>query len=59
MAIAESFGLKVVEDAAQGVNAFYSGRALGSIGHLGVYSFHDTKNLVCGEGGALRCKRPI
>jgi dTDP-4-amino-4,6-dideoxygalactose transaminase len=42
-----------VEDAAQGVNAFYNGRALGSIGHLGTYSFHETKNYICGEGGAL------
>jgi dTDP-4-amino-4,6-dideoxygalactose transaminase len=42
-----------VEDAAQGVNATYNGRALGSISHLGAYSFHDTKNYVSGEGGAL------
>jgi dTDP-4-amino-4,6-dideoxygalactose transaminase len=53
MAIARKHGLMVVEDAAQGVNAFYKGRALGSIGHLGTYSFHETKNYVCGEGGAL------
>ena len=53
MEIADRHGLLVVEDAAQGVNAFYRGRALGSIGHLGVYSFHETKNYICGEGGAL------
>ena len=53
MEIAERHGLLVVEDAAQGVNAFYRGRALGSIGHLGAYSFHETKNYICGEGGAL------
>src|SRR4051794_20781108 len=43
MAIAGRHGLRVIEDAAQGVNASYRGRALGSIGHLGTYSFHDTK----------------
>jgi dTDP-4-amino-4,6-dideoxygalactose transaminase len=48
----------VVEDAAQGVNATYNGRALGSIGHLGAYSFHDTKNYVSGEGGALCVNSP-
>lgn len=53
MAIAEAHDLLVVEDAAQGVNAFYKDRALGSIGHLGTYSFHETKNYICGEGGAL------
>jgi len=51
--IAGSHGLMVVEDAAQGVNAFYRGEALGSIGDLGAYSFHETKNFMCGEGGAL------
>lgn len=53
MDIARRYNLLVVEDAAQGVNAFYKGRALGSIGHLGCYSFHETKNYICGEGGAL------
>ena len=50
--LAERYDLVVVEDAAQGVNAFYKGRALGSIGHLGCYSFHETKNYISGEGGA-------
>jgi dTDP-4-amino-4,6-dideoxygalactose transaminase len=53
MQIADQHDLVVIEDAAQGVNSFYNGRALGSIGHLGCYSFHETKNYICGEGGAL------
>ncbi|MDO4559001.1 MAG: dTDP-4-amino-4,6-dideoxygalactose transaminase [Planctomycetia bacterium] len=53
MRIAEKHRLWVVEDAAQGVEAFYRNRALGTIGHLGCYSFHNTKNYGCGEGGAL------
>jgi dTDP-4-amino-4,6-dideoxygalactose transaminase len=53
MDIAARHNLFVVEDAAQGVNATYRGRYLGSIGHLGCYSFHETKNYICGEGGAL------
>ncbi len=51
--IAKKHGLKVVEDAAQGVNAFYKGRALGTIGDYGCYSFHETKNYSMGEGGAI------
>lgn len=53
MSIANRHGLFVVEDAAQGVMSFYKGRALGSIGQLGAYSFHETKNVISGEGGAL------
>ena len=53
MATARRHGLKVVEDAAQGVMSSYKGRALGSIGDLGAYSFHETKNVIAGEGGAL------
>jgi dTDP-4-amino-4,6-dideoxygalactose transaminase len=53
MEIASEHHLLVVEDAAQAVNAFFNGRALGSIGTFGAYSFHSTKNYVCGEGGAL------
>lgn len=51
--ISRKHGLAVVEDAAQGVNAFYKGRALGSLGDLGAFSFHQTKNFTCGEGGAV------
>jgi dTDP-4-amino-4,6-dideoxygalactose transaminase len=57
-AVAARHGLRVVEDAARGVNAFYNGRALGSIGALGAYSFHETKNYICGERGALCVNDP-
>lgn len=53
MEIAKKYNLLVIEDAAQGVMSRYKGRYLGSIGHLGCYSFHETKNYNCGEGGAL------
>ena len=53
MAIAKKYNLKVVEDAAQGVNAFYKGKALGTIGDFGCYSFDETKNYSMGEGGAI------
>lgn len=53
MDIARRHGLYVVEDAAQGLGAFYKGAPLGTIGDLGAFSFHETKNLICGEGGAL------
>ena len=51
--IARRYNLSVVEDAAQGVNATYKGRYLGTIGDLGTYSFHETKNFISGEGGAI------
>lgn len=51
--IASRHGLRVVEDAAQGLMARYKGRPLGSIGDLGALSFHETKNIISGEGGAL------
>jgi len=53
MAIAQRHNLYVIEDAAQGVNAKYNDKYLGTIGDLGAYSFHETKNYICGEGGAL------
>ena len=53
IAIAKRHDLRIVEDAAQGVMAGYKGRALGSIGDLGTFSFHDTKNVTSGEGGSL------
>ena len=51
--VAKRHNLMVVEDAAQGLGSFYKGRALGSIGDLGTLSFHETKNFISGEGGAL------
>lgn len=53
MAIAEQHGLTVVEDNAHGLFGRYKGRPLGSIGHMATQSFHETKNITCGEGGAL------
>jgi len=53
MSLASQHGIRVVEDAAQGVNAKYKGRFLGTIGDFAAYSFHETKNYTCGEGGAL------
>ncbi|MFI3236954.1 MAG: dTDP-4-amino-4,6-dideoxygalactose transaminase [Lachnospiraceae bacterium] len=53
LAIAQKHGLYVVEDAAQGVMSTYKGKALGTIGDFGCYSFHETKNYSMGEGGAL------
>ena len=53
LAIAKKHNLLVIEDAAQGVMSSYKGKALGAIGHMGAYSFHETKNVISGEGGAL------
>jgi dTDP-4-amino-4,6-dideoxygalactose transaminase len=52
-AVAETHAIAVVEDAAQALLARYRGRALGGLGHLNAFSFHETKNVQCGEGGAL------
>jgi len=53
MDIAHQNDLYVIEDAAQGVNAKYKDKFLGTIGDVGTYSFHETKNFICGEGGAI------
>ena len=58
MDIARRYDLKVVEDAAQGVMSTYKGKALGTIGDFGCYSFHETKNYSMGEGGALVINNP-
>ena len=58
LAIARKHGLMVVEDAAQGVMSTYKGKALGTIGDFGCYSFHETKNYSMGEGGALMIRDP-
>ncbi len=59
LAIAKKHKLVVIEDAAQGVMASYKGRALGSLGDMGAFSFHETKNIQCGEGGALLINNPV
>lgn len=53
MAIAKQHNLFVVEDAAQAIDSYYNGKPLGSIGHLSAFSFHETKNIISGEGGML------
>jgi dTDP-4-amino-4,6-dideoxygalactose transaminase len=58
MDIARRHGLLVIEDAAQGVMSRYRGRPLGAIGDLGTFSFHETKNIISGEGGALIVGNP-
>lgn len=53
MTIASRYNLIVIEDAAQGIDSYYKNRALGSLGHLATFSFHETKNIISGEGGIL------
>lgn len=53
MAIAKRHNLLVIEDAAQGIDSYYKGKALGAIGHMAAFSFHETKNINSGEGGLL------
>ena len=58
MEIAEKHHLLVVEDAAQAIDSYYKGRPLGTIGHLSAFSFHETKNIISGEGGMLGINDP-
>ncbi|EMR04266.1 dTDP-4-amino-4,6-dideoxygalactose transaminase [Cesiribacter andamanensis] len=58
MALADKYGLFVVEDAAQAIDSYYKGRPLGGIGHLAAFSFHETKNIIAGEGGMLVVNDP-
>lgn len=58
MSVAGRHGLLVVEDAAQAIDSFYRGRPLGSVGHLAAFSFHETKNVISGEGGMLVVNDP-
>lgn len=58
MEIARRYDLVVVEDAAQSIDSFYKGRPLGGIGHLSAFSFHETKNIISGEGGMLVVNDP-
>jgi dTDP-4-amino-4,6-dideoxygalactose transaminase len=53
MALADKYNLYVIEDAAQAIDSYYKGHPLGSIGHLSAFSFHETKNIISGEGGML------
>ncbi len=57
MQLAEKYNLFVIEDAAHAIEATYKGKQLGSIGHLGAFSFHETKNIMCGEGGLCLVNR--
>jgi dTDP-4-amino-4,6-dideoxygalactose transaminase len=57
-AVADRHGLAIVEDAAQAVDSFYKGRALGTLGELAAFSFHETKNIISGEGGMLVINEP-
>ena len=59
VALAEKYNLIVVEDAAQAVDSFYKGKPLGSIGQLAAFSFHETKNIISGEGGLLCINDPL
>lgn len=58
MQLARKHNLWVIEDAAQAIDSYYKGKPLGSIGHLGCFSFHETKNIISGEGGALAVNHP-
>ncbi|WP_299837371.1 dTDP-4-amino-4,6-dideoxygalactose transaminase [uncultured Tenacibaculum sp.] len=53
MELSKRYNFYVIEDAAQAIDSYYKGKPLGTIGHLGTFSFHETKNIICGEGGLL------
>lgn len=57
--LAQQHGLFVIEDAAQSIDSFYKGKPLGSIGHMSAFSFHETKNIISGEGGMLAINDPV
>ncbi len=59
MQLAKKYDIWVVEDAAQAIDSFYKGRPLGTIGHLSAFSFHETKNIISGEGGMLGINEEI
>lgn len=56
--LADKYNLLIIEDAAQAIDSFYLDKPLGSIGHLGCFSFHETKNIIAGEGGMLTINHP-
>ena len=58
LALAAAHGIAIVEDAAQAIDSFHNGRQLGTIGDLSAFSFHETKNIMCGEGGLLLINKP-
>lgn len=58
MGLAQAHDLVVVEDAAHSIDSYYKGRPLGGIGHLGCFSFHETKNIIAGEGGLIVVNEP-
>lgn len=58
MELAAQKGITVIEDAAHSIDSYYKGRPLGSIGHMATFSFHETKNITCGEGGMLVMNTP-
>lgn len=58
IAIANKYGIHIVEDAAQAIDSYYKGKPLGAIGTFGAFSFHETKNVIAGEGGLLTINDP-
>jgi dTDP-4-amino-4,6-dideoxygalactose transaminase len=58
LALSAKYGIHIVEDAAQAIDSYYNGKVLGSIGSLAAFSFHETKNIIAGEGGMLAINNP-